>query len=437
MEHQLTKQQQKAFNMIESTQSNFLITGKPGTGKSVLTRALLSDGLKNYTVAAPTGLAALNAKGRTLHSIFRLPSSRGIIAPDYNLFTQDDKIRNAIKYGLKGPLIIDEISMVRADLFDFIDRLLQDIKGNQLPFGGIQVILVGDFYQLPPVVVDEENAQIRAHYQSPFVFDSRAFHGFKTIELTEVLRQKGDLKFIKLLDRARTGTVTTVDINLLNKNVAYSVNDVRIRLCGTNSQADEVNNEFTASLPGAPQYYYGTKYGDWPQIPFPETIVLKIGSQVMVKMNAADRNPNTERNGPFISRVVNGTLGVVTALDKDSATIDVDGDEIKIYRQEIQHKVKTQTDGSWGELVTASYNQLPLVPAWAISIHKSQGQSFDKVHIDMSKIFAPGQAYVALSRCRTLAGISFSCKLKEKNFYVNKRVIEFFNQTPETRGLKI
>lgn len=427
MEHPLTKQQQRAFDLVENTRRNFFITGKPGTGKSVLTRALQSDGNKTYTVAAPTGLAALNANGRTLHSLFRLPVSRGIIAPDFNLFTQDQKTRDAIKYGLKGPLIIDEISMVRVDMFDFIDRLLRDCKGVNLPFGGIQVILVGDFYQLPPVVVDEEHRQLKEYgYASPFVFDAHAFKGcFETVVLSEVLRQKGDPKFIKLLDDARVGTVTEKQIETLNKNVCYTMPDMRIRLCGINKQSDEVNATFLAAIDSPVKQYTATKWGEWPALPAEEFLRLKVGAQVMVKQNAADRPPDHE--GPFVSKVVNGTLGVVEAMTDNSVTITTDkGEAVTIYQQQWQHKVKTKTGNTWTETVTASFEQVPLALAWAISIHKSQGQSFEKVHIDMSNIFAKGQAYVALSRGRSLAGISFNSKLTQKKFFCDERVTKFF-----------
>lgn len=444
MEFKLTKSQQRTFAAIESSNENFLIQGKPGVGKSVLIRALMKDGNKSYTLAAPTGLAALNIGGRTLHSIFRLPVSGGITHHDYNNFTTDDKVINMIKYNINH-LIIDEVSMVRADMFDFIDRLMRYCKGYNKPFGGCQLIIVGDFYQLPPVVVGYENQQMKdAGFKSPFVFSSRVFEeGFKVIELTEVLRQKGDPKFLDLLDAARTGDVTPKQAALLNKQVKPTVDDLRIRLAGTNKQAEETNAAFLRTLAGAPQTFQATKFGEWPALPAEETLSLKIGAQIMVKQNAADRPPNFE--GKYDSAIVNGTLGKVIEInDRETKVEDIvippnvkieidGGDTVTIYRQKWERKVKVKiSEGRYEDQVVATYEQIPLALAWAISIHKSQGQSFEKVHIDASKIFAPGQLYVALSRCRSLNGLSLQSAINTRKFWANSDVTEFFENQKAT-----
>ncbi len=439
MEFKLKKEQQKAFEAVESSNDNFLIQGKPGVGKSVLIRALMELGNKTYVLAAPTGLAALNIGGRTLHSLFRLPVSGGIIEHDFNNFTMDDKVINMIRYNIKH-LIIDEVSMVRSDMFDFIDRLMRFAKGYDKPFGGAQLIIVGDFYQLPPVVVGYEAKQLKdAGFESPFVFSSRVFNGnFKVIELQEVHRQKGDPKFLEILDSARTGEVTPKQAAVLNKQVSTSISDLRIRLSGTNKQAEEINGGFLRGIAGEAQTFRAVKFGEWPALPAEEVLNLKIGAQIMVKQNAADRPPNFE--GKFESTIVNGTLGKVveievkeTPKDDNGATkpphvkIEIDGGEIvTIYSQRWERKIKERVGDKWEERVVSSFEQIPLALAWAISIHKSQGQSFEKVHIDASKIFAPGQLYVALSRCRSLKGLSLASPINTRKFWANSDVLEFF-----------
>jgi ATP-dependent DNA helicase PIF1 len=513
----LTDEQKIAFDAAELSHHNVLIMGKPGVGKSVLTRALVTDGLKDWTTAAPTGLAALNVGGKTLHSLFRLPVSQGIIAPDFNVFNIDDRTENFLRYRLKY-LIIDEISMVRADTFDYLDRLLRNVKGVPgAPFGGIQIVMVGDFFQLPPVVVDDEKLQLKSYgYESPFVFSSYVFRNhrelFKIVMLNEVLRQIGDPTFINLLNEAREGFEATFPkhikmVEMLNKQVG-APNDIRIKLAGTNKQAQEINDLEMRKINAPSKRFKAEKFGEWPALPVDEFLELKVGCQVMVKKNKADMPPNysVRLNGPFVSKVVNGTLGVVenigvvpmrelsNPLDWDAidyasdqafetanklglldeeerqefandkvvslkvmelrakaptnifkrlmeeapkkevekVTIRLDnGEHVNIYRTRWERKVKRKgEDGQWEEQVVASYEQMPLQLAWAISIHKSQGQSFDKVHINLSRIFAPGQAYVALSRCRSLAGISLEAPTSPKSFYSDKKVLEF------TRSLK-
>jgi hypothetical protein len=435
MEFQLTKNQQQVFDAVENTNNNYLICGKPGVGKSVLTRALTELGRKTYTLGAPTGLAALNietefARAKTLHSLFRLPVSGGIVHPTFNNFTIDDHTLKHIRYQIKH-LIIDEISMVRADMFDYIDRLLRFVKGVDLPFGGIQVICIGDFYQLPPIVQGFEQKQMEeVGYDSPFIFSSKVFAAnFSILTLSEVLRQKGDPKFIDLLDNARTGYMTPKNIGDLNR-VVHPADDLTIRLSGTNAQADEVNSKFLAAI-GSPSFQYiGEKFGEWPALPVDLQLTLKVGAQVIVKVNGADRPPNYK--GKFVSEVVNGTLGkvseIIETIEGERKVIieTLKGSLVTIYTKRWERKVKVFEDDAWQEKIVASYTQMPLQLAWAISIHKSQGQSFDKVHIDARKIFAPGQMYVALSRCRSLKGLSLETEVNARKFWINPKVVEFF-----------
>jgi len=242
MEFTLTNNQQQIFEAIEASSENFLICGKPGVGKSVLINHLVEHGNKTYTLAAPTGLAALNIGGRTLHSIFGLPISQGILESTFNRFSEQDRVVNNIKFNMRT-LIIDEISMVRADVFDFIDRMMRKVKGVDKPFGGVQVIAVGDFYQLPPIVDTRETKQMREEgYSSPFVFSSKVFKGnFRIMELSEVLRQKGDPMFIDLLDGARTGQIRVKHLQALNEQVK-APDDLRIRLTSRNAEADDINS---------------------------------------------------------------------------------------------------------------------------------------------------------------------------------------------------
>lgn len=430
MKFNLTKNQQEVFDRVEATSDNYLIQGKPGVGKSVLIRALIEEGRKTYTLAAPTGLAALNIGGRTLHSLFRLPVSGGIIDPSYNKFPTDDRVISNIKYNIKA-LIIDEVSMVRADMFDYIDRLMRMAKGKDAPFGGVQMILVGDFFQLPPVVTGVEAKQLRdVGYRSPFVFSSRAFQkSFRVLELSEVLRQKGDPAFIDLLDGARVGQVRVKHLQDLNDRV-MKPNDIRINLTGTNKQADDINQTHLSEITEAGRVYSSETFGDWPAYPAEQELRLKPGAQVMVKMNAADRPPSLR--GEFESKVVNGSLGKVKEMREDSVIIELDnGEEAIIWRKRWERKVKEKVGEDWTERIVASYTQIPLALAWAISIHKSQGQSFDKVHIDPQRIFAPGQLYVALSRCRSLEGLTLNSPVKSNKFWTDPYVLEFFTDKEE------
>ena len=433
----LTEAQQEIVDLIEQTSSNYLIHGKPGVGKSVLIRSLIESGKKFYTLSAPTGLAALNIEGRTLHSIFRLPISQGIIEESYNNFTLDDRTLNFIRFRIKH-LIIDEVSMVRADTLDYVDRLLRHVKNTDEPFGGVQVILVGDFFQLPPIVRREEEFQFKnCGYKSPFAFDAKCFKGnFKVLQLNEVLRQKGDDWFIRFLHGARSGKLTKEQINIVNKTCVKEPEEFQIQLTGTNKQADEINTKELNKIDSSLEVFIGEVFGEWPALPAEKELQLKVGAQVMIKMNGSDRPPG--HRGEWESNVVNGTIGKVleirragdsieTRTSVDSVVVELeDGTSVTIYRRRWERKIKYKNEeGKWEEKVVASYEQIPLSLAWAISMHKSQGQTFDRVHIDASKIFAPGQLYVAISRCRTLKGISLQNPVDTKKFWANLHVIRF------------
>lgn len=431
-EFPLTKDQQRIFEIVEGSNDNVCIHGVPGSGKSVLNNALQNDGKKTYTMAAPTGLAAQNIAGRTIHSIFGIPVSFGVIAPTFNKFpTNRNQVAN-ITYNVKR-LIIDEISMVRADQLDYIDRCLRYFKRINLPFGGIQLIAVGDFFQLPPIVKGEEKKQFTDYgYESEFAFHARAFSSIKIESLTEVLRQKGDNKFIKLLHEVRMaekGSLSLKHMVMLNDRVDEP-DGICVRLVGANAQADDINAMELAKLPGEPFEFHATSYGEWEKVPVDQVITLKIGAQILVKKNKANI-PMGQRGD---SDIVNGTLGVVEEIITDDPELKRivirlrNGETATIFEQRWERKIKHQDEGEWGEKTVAGYEQLPVSLAWAISIHKSQGMTMERVHIDLSRIFAGGQVYVALSRCKSLDGITLESRINRDKVYANKTVLDYFNK---------
>ncbi len=427
---ELIDEQQKVFEQIETSAANMLITGRPGVGKTVLINALIERGKKIYTIAAPTGIAALNINGaKTLHSLFQIPTSKGILTGNYNLYDKSPAVMKHLKYRVKH-LIIDECSMVRADILDYINRLLQYAKGNNFPFGGVQVIMFGDFYQLPPVVQALEKKQLREEgYDTPFVFSSKVFFGFKIIELTKVMRQK-DEAFLDILEAARNGIPTFRQIANLN-NRLFKESDA-IRLMPTNKESDFYNNSAYSKITGEEKTYKAVVTGDWPTSPCPEILNLKIGAKVMVKKNNADLD------SPGLSIVVNGTIGIVEELEEHSVIISNESGKFRIYKQQFTQSVKSQNDeGKWSEFVIASFVQIPLQLAWAISIHKSQGQTFEQCAISTNRVFAAGQLYVALSRCKTLEGIALESPIYKRHFIVNKSVQRFYKQLSNDKNVQV
>jgi ATP-dependent DNA helicase PIF1 len=419
---ELTVKQRQIFDEVESSSNNFLILGKPGVGKSVLINALVEQGQKNYTVAAPTGLAAINIGGRTLHSIFRLPIiENGIIPKDMSF---PDKRDLGQLYNISS-LIIDEVSMVRADTLDYIDRLLRNFRNNDLPFGGIQIILVGDFCQLAPVVNSYARKELKDEsYQSGFAFSAKVFtlDLFVIHELTEVLRQKDDLYFMEILSASRFGNISQKMLRDLNDLVG-APKPLAITLTATNREADNINSNEMARLPGKAVGYQHEVSGDWPESlwPLPGLISLKPDAQVMVRKNGADRDPDAEGDQPTV--LVNGSLGIIKTLSPSSLELN----NSKVFRQRFERKKKLQTDEGWKLQPYATFYQMPVTPAWAISMHKSQGQSFDKVNIDPTKVFGAGQLYVALSRARSMAGLTLLSPVNKNMFMVDKMVKAFYD----------
>lgn len=424
----LSDEQQRAFDLIESTDQCQLIIGKPGVGKSVLIRHLTTVGQKHYVIAAPTGLAALNIGGKTLHSIFGITPSEGIFQRDYNRFTNNLNIINYIQHRVNH-VIIDEISMVRADMLDYIDRELRQIKNVDKPFGGVQIIAFGDFFQLPPVAKSSDIKELKdAGYASEFAFDARVFKDNFNVTILNQVHRQSDPVFLSLLDSMRNDKVTAKHMVMLNKLVGSS-NDLRIKLTPLNRQADVVNQSELKAIQQPSETYEATKFGYWPANPI-DQLTLKVGAQIMVKKNSADRPP--QLRGAFDSKVVNGTLGKVIELPNEQQPyikIELEtGETANIYKARWERREKEKIDGVWSEKIVASYEQYPVQLAWAISIHKSQGQTFEKVHITPKSVFAAGQFYVALSRAKSLEGVLLDGPVSQRTFMVDKRVLQFVNQ---------
>ena len=403
----ITEEFEKAFSLIKNKAPFLFITGRAGSGKSTFIN-LLKERLKSYAVVAPTGVAALNVGGQTIHSFFRLKP--GPIELD-----QIRQTRNRVAYQALDALIIDEISMVRADLLDGIDRMLRlNGRDRNKPFGGVPIIAVGDLFQLPPIVTrDEEQAFLSRNYQSPFFFSANCMANveIEKVEFNRVFRQKEE-QFIDLLNCVREGRKLESTLLALNKNVSprdQSENSGVI-LTATNKVASHINTAKLQLLQTQPKSYIGEIRDDFridkEKLPAPMTLILKLGAKVMFTKNDIKR------------RWVNGTVGEVVKLDDDRIKVEIEdnwGRRVVSVEMEIWKNFKFQYDADKNSVVATevgSYRQFPLTLAWALTVHKSQGKTFDKVHLDLGgSAFAEGQVYVALSRCRTLSGLSLELSL--------------------------
>jgi len=421
-EIEITSEFEKSLDLMENTNKNIFITGRAGTGKSTLLFYFKKTTKKKAVFLAPTGVSALNIGGQTIHSFFRF-------GPDIT----EDKIEKVSKWRIKlykslETIVIDEISMVRADLLDYIDIFLRKNLEKNNPFAGIQMIFIGDLYQLPPVVKSDQVKIFKDKYQSEYFFDSNVFKkiDIEFIELEKIYRQKDKL-FIEILNRIRNNTVTDPDIKEINKRVVNKINDDEkyiVYLTPLNRTVKEINEQKLLALKKKIIPFKSIVNGDFNLDDLPSDDILKLarGAQVMFLNNDSE------------GRWVNGTLGSVidfSTNDDLEETVIVeleDGEivEVEPYKWELfKYRYDEETKKIKTE-VTGEFIQIPLKLAWAITIHKSQGKTFNKVFIDLkSGTFAHGQAYVAFSRCTNLNGIYLKHPIEKKHIIMDRKVVNF------------
>ncbi len=408
---------------LESSSSNYFITGRAGTGKSTLLNLFKRTSKKNIVTLAPTGLAALHIKGQTIHSFFGFPPK--MISPE-----EIKKRKNHRLFKKVELIIIDEISMVRADMLDAIDQMLKVNRENSESFGGVQMIFFGDLFQLPPVISSTYEREIlNQRYESPYFFSSHAFKtddNFAIIELNTVYRQEEKM-FVRLLDGIRMRTFDEDDLASINVAAERSAdpNNLAITLCATNALANTKNQEELRKLNTEERTYNGKVSGAFNPRLFPTDLSLRlhIDAQIMLLKNDPQK------------KFVNGTLGKIVELHQEYVVIDTKGqghreDILEIHPMEweiLKYKIDEKNPKKFKTESVGTFTQLPLKLAWAITIHKSQGKTFDHVNIDLGRgAFDFGQTYVALSRCKTLDGIVLLKPLRPRDIFVDERIHSFY-----------
>ena len=438
-------QLETARRYVEQTGVSVFLTGKAGTGKTTFLRDIVATTTKRRVVLAPTGVAAVNAGGVTIHSFFQLPFDPYLpdvkeLVTEYQM-PENRKSLSKTKLNIIRTLellIIDEISMVRADLMDAIDMTLRRYRRSSRPFGGVQLLLIGDVHQLSPVVTESERSYMQRVYPTPYFFASKALQriNYVTIELTTVYRQQ-DAAFVDLLNHVRDNNIDTATLQALNARVEGERLKVKgertppITLTTHNRQADAINQRHMEALTGERRVFEALVKGNYPERNFPcdRTLEVKVGERVMFVKNDSSGG----------HRYYNGMLGTITGYLYDSEeekeyieVINDDGDTITVNR-EIWESLKYNLDAKTNEItqeVEGTFCQYPLQPAWAVTIHKAQGLTFDRVAIDAADAFAFGQVYVALSRCRTLEGLTLTTPLSAGVAFEDRSVSQFVSTQP-------
>jgi hypothetical protein len=429
---------QLAYDYLELTNTVVFLTGKAGTGKTTFLQNLRQTSKKKLAVVAPTGVAAINAGGMTIHSFFQLSFApvipSGTDRPEMHYSAEKKDLLTNLEL-----LIIDEVSMVRPDVLDQIDLILRNVKGSAFPFGGVQLLLIGDLSQLSPIIREEEWGILRPYYTTPYFFSSLVMKKatYVRIELDHVFRQK-EQAFVDILNEVRNQTISAKNLELLNAcyqpGFRPTAEQPYITLTTHNTIAQQINKEFIEALYGQEYEFKATIHGDFPKDAYPtETeLKLKIGAQVMFVKN----------DGSAEKLFYNGKIGIVSAVNGNTVFVQCGNDAKEIAVEALEWtNVKYQLDGeAINETNAGSFTQIPLKLAWAITIHKSQGLSFDNAIIDVSESFAHGQAYVALSRCRTLAGMVLRNPIAKRNIIVDPAVARFNEQAkaiqPDTQSLE-
>ena len=413
----LTDEFNSIIHDIAHTENNYFITGKAGTGKSTLLQYLNVTLNKKCVLLAPTGRAAINIGGQTLHSFFYLDSA--VLQPKDYKNKKNKKLKNIDAF------IIDEVSMVRADILDSINEIMKSSMNSELPFGGKQVIMFGDPFQLPPVVPnnDQVHRYFNEYYDSPYFFDSNVYSQADVlpVELTKVFRQT-DKYLIDMLNRFRSDSYSKDDIDEINTRVSdLNLSNNKIILTPYRKKAEQLNADGLLGLDSQEKYFRAKISGDIKihSLPVPETLTLKEGAKVMFVRN----------NNPFW---VNGSLGIIEEIFRDEIIVNKDG-ELHSVEPEVWEEYKYVYDQEKGELekhVVGTFTQIPLILAWAITIHKSQGSTIPSVHIDLDRgAFDHGQTYVALSRTQEIADISLSNPIQKQDIKVDPRVKDFYLRT--------